>query len=127
MAEISISKRGKIKVHNIIFVADCGQIINPNLARQQVEGSILFGLNAVLKGEINAKNGEIIQSNFDDYPMMKLKETPKIKIHFIQSQESPAGIGEIGTPLIGPVVANAVFAASGKRLRRLPIRLKDLV
>ena len=127
VAEVSISNRGKIKVHNVIFVADCGQIINPSLARQQVEGSILFGLNATLKGEINAKNGEIVQSNFDDYPMIKLRDTPNIKIHFIESQEFPAGIGEIGTPLIGPVVANAVFAATGKRVRRLPIRKKDLV
>ncbi len=127
VAEVSISNRGKIKVHNVIFVADCGQVINPSLAHQQVEGSILFGLNATLKGEINVKKGEIVQSNFDDYPILKLKETPKIKIHFIDSQESPAGIGEIGTPLIGPVIANAVFAGTGKRVRRLPIRRKDLV
>ena len=85
VAEVSISNRGKVKVHNVIFVADCGQVINPRLARQQVEGSILFGLNATLKGEINAKNGEIVQSNFDDYPMIKLRDTPNIKIHFIES------------------------------------------
>ena len=77
-------------------------------------------------GEINVKDGQIVQSNFDDYKMIRLKETPEINIHLIESKEKSGGIGEAGTPLIGPEVANAVFAATGKRLRRLPIRKEDL-
>jgi isoquinoline 1-oxidoreductase beta subunit len=127
VAEVSVSKRGKITVHKITCVADCGQVFNSHIARQQLEGGILYGLTATLKGEINVKNGQIVQSNFDDYPMLKLKDTPEIDVHLIESHEPPGGLGEAGTPLIGPAVANAVFAATGKRVRRLPIRPKDLV
>ena len=84
-------------------------------------------MTAALKGEINVQGGQVVQSNFDDYPMLKLKDTPEINVHFIKNHEAPGGLGEAGTPLIGPAVANAVFAATGKRVRRLPIRRKDLV
>ena len=127
VVEVSVSKRGKIKVHKITCVADCGQVFNSHIAKQQLEGGILYGLTATLKGEINIKGGKIVQSNFDDYPMLKLKDTPEIDVHLMESHEPPGGLGEAGTPLIGPAVANAVFAATGKRVRRLPIRPKDLV
>ena len=127
VVEVSVSKRGKIKVHKITCVADCGQVFNSHIAKQQLEGGILYGLTATLKGEINIKDGKIVQSNFDDYQMLKLKDTPEINVHLIESHEPPGGLGEAGTPLIGPAVANAVFAATGKRVRRLPIRPKDLV
>ena len=126
VAEISVSQRGTVTVHKVTCVADCGQVFNPHIARQQLEGGIIFGLTAALKGEINVQNGQIVQSNFDDYPMLKLKDTPEINVHLIDNHESPGGLGEAGTPLIGPAVANAVFAATGKRVRRLPIRRKDL-
>ena len=127
VAEVSVSKRGKVKVHKITCVADCGQVFNSHIAKQQLEGGILYGLNATLKGEINVKDGQIVQSNFDDYPMLKLKDTPEFNVHLMENHEAPGGLGEAGTPLIGPAVANAVFAATGKRIRRLPIRPKDLV
>ena len=127
VVEVSVSKRGKIKVHKITCVADCGQVFNSHIAKQQLEGGILYGLTATLKGEINIKGGKIVQSNFDDYQMLKLKDTPEINVHLMESHEPPGGLGEAGTPLIGPAVANAVFAATGKRVRRLPIRPKDLV
>ena len=127
VVEVSVSKRGKIKVHKITCVADCGQVFNSHIAKQQLEGAIIYGLTAALKGEINVQMGQIVQSNFDDYPMLKLKDTPKININLMESHEAPGGLGEAGTPLIGPAVANAVFAATGKRVRRLPIRPKDLV
>ena len=98
----------------------------PTYCPQTVEGTIIFGLTSTLMGEINVKDGQIVQSNFDDYKMIRLKETPEINIHLIESKEKSGGIGEAGTPLIGPAVANAVFAATGKRIRRLPIRKEDL-
>ena len=127
VVEVSVSKRGKIKVHKITCVADCGQVFNSHIAKQQLEGGILYGLTAALKGEINVQGGQVVQSNFDDYPMLKLKDTPEINVHLMENHEAPGGLGEAGTPLIGPAVANAVFAATGKRVRRLPIRRKDLV
>jgi CO/xanthine dehydrogenase Mo-binding subunit len=127
VVEVSVSKRGKVTVHNITCVADCGQVFNSHIAKQQLEGGIIFGLTATLKGEINVQNGQVVQSNFDDYPMLKLKDIPEIKVHLIENHEPPGGLGEAGTPLIGPAMTNAVFAATGKRLRRLPIKSKDLV
>ena len=126
VAEVSVSQRGKVTVHKVTCVADCGQVFNPHIARQQLEGGILYGLTATLKGEINVQDGKIVQGNFDDYPMLKLKDTPEINVHLMQNHEVPGGLGEAGTPLIGPAVANAVFAATGRRVRRLPIRRKDL-
>ena len=127
VVEVSVSQRGKVKVHKVTCVVDCGQVFNLHIAKQQLEGGILYGLTAALKGEINVQGGQVVQSNFDDYPMLKLKDTPEINVHFIDNHEAPGGLGEAGTPLIGPAVANAVFAATGKRVRRLPIRRKDLV
>ena len=127
VVEVSVSKRGKITVLKITCVADCGQVFNSHIARQQLEGAILYGLTAALKGEINVQNGQVVQSNFADYPMLKLKDTPEIYVHLLENHEAPGGLGEAGTPLIGPAVANAVFAATGKRVRRLPNRRKDLV
>jgi CO/xanthine dehydrogenase Mo-binding subunit len=127
VVEASVSKRGKVTVHNITCVADCGQVFNSHIAKQQLEGGIIFGLTAALKGEINVQNGQVVQSNFDDYPMLKLKDIPEIKVHLIENHGPPGGLGEAGTSLIGPALANAVFAATGKRLRRLPIKSKDLV
>ena len=126
VTEISINKRGKIDIRKITCVLDCGPIHNPHLVTQQVEGSIIFGLNAVILGEINVHNGQIVESNFDDYKMMRLKDTPPIDVHLVASNSKQGRIGEIGTPVIGPAVANAVFAATGKRVRRLPIRKEDL-
>ena len=127
VAEISINKRGQIDIHKITCVLDCGLTHNPHFVHQQVEGSIIFGLNAVMLGEINVPNGQIVESNYDDYKMMRLKDIPPIDVHLVASNAKQGRIGEIGTPVIGPAVANAVFAATGKRVRRLPIRKEDLV
>ena len=126
VAEISINKNGQIKIHQITCILDCGSTHNPHLVHQQVEGSIIFGLNAVLLGEINVQSGQIVESNYDDYKMVRLKDTPPINVQLIESKAKQGRIGEIGTPVIGPAVANAVFAATGKRLRRLPINKEDL-
>ena len=126
VVELSVSSMGKIKIDKVTCVIDCGQIVNPHIVHQQLEGAIVFGLTSTLMGEINVKNGKIVQSNFDDYKMMRLKDTPEINIHIIKNNEKSGGIGEAGTPLIGPAVANAVFAATDKCVRRLPIRKEDL-
>ncbi|MGA1120973.1 MAG: molybdopterin cofactor-binding domain-containing protein, partial [bacterium] len=119
-------QRGQIDIHKITCVLDCGPIHNQHLVNQQVEGSIIFGLNAVLLGEINVQKGQIVESNYDDYKMVRLKDTPPIDVHLVASSAKQGRIGEIGTPVIGPAIANAVFAATGKRVRRLPIRKEDL-
>jgi len=106
-----------------VVAADLGRMVNPNIVRQQLESSIIYGLSAVLYGEITLKDGRVRQSNFHDYPVVRMPESPRIEMHLVDSDERPAGIGEPGTALIGPAVANAVFAATGKRLRRLPLRL----
>ena len=90
---------------------------------QQIEGSIIFGLSATLFGEITLKDGVVEQSNFNDYPVVRMNESPVIDVHMIASTEAPGGIGEPNTALIGPSVSNAVFAATGKRLRKLPLKL----
>ena len=125
MAQVAeVSVRGEtVRVHRVVVAADLGKMVNPNIVRQQLEGSIIYGLSAVLYGEVTLQNGRVQQSNFHDYQVVRMTESPTIEMHLVDSDEKPAGIGEPGTALIGPTVANAVFAATGKRLRKLPLRL----
>jgi isoquinoline 1-oxidoreductase beta subunit len=125
VAEISV-KDGNVKVHRIVYAVDCGRAINPTGVAAQVEGAAIYGLSAALHDAITINRGRVEQSNFNDYQMPRINETPRIEVHIVQSTEDPTGIGEPGLPVIAPAVCNAVFAATGKRLRRLPIRREDL-
>jgi len=123
VADISVTDKGVIQVHKVTCVVDCGTAVNPDIVRQQMESGIIFGLTAALFGEINIDGGKVKQSNFHDYQMLKMTDSPGIDVHIIPSGNDPSGIGEPGTPVIAPAVANAVFAATGQRMRSLPIRL----
>jgi isoquinoline 1-oxidoreductase beta subunit len=125
VAEVSLQD-GKIRVHRVVAAVDCGMVVNPDGVRQQIEGAIVFGLSAALHGEITLKNGRVMQSNFDKYPPLRLAEMPQVEVHIVASGEHPTGIGEPGTPPIAPAVANAVFALTGKRLRRMPFDQENL-
>jgi isoquinoline 1-oxidoreductase beta subunit len=122
VAEVSTAAN-QIKVHKVTVAADLGSMVNPNIVRQQIESSVIFGLSAALFGEITMKDGVIEQSNFHDYPVVRMNESPEIDITLVANGEKPGGIGEPVTALIMPAVANAVFAGTGKRLRNLPLRL----
>ncbi len=113
----------EIRVHKVTVAADLGSMVNPNIVEQQIESSVIFGLSAALFGEITLKNGVVEQSNFHDYPVVRMNQSPEIAITLVPSGGKPGGIGEPVTAMIGPAVANAVFAGTGKRLRKLPLRL----
>ncbi|HEY4048958.1 MAG TPA: molybdopterin cofactor-binding domain-containing protein [Acidobacteriaceae bacterium] len=121
VAEVTL-RDGRIKVDRVVAAVDCGQVVNPNGVRQQIEGGIIFGLSAVLKGQITISQGQVEQTNFSGYELIRMPESPAIEVHLIENHFEPSGIGEAGVPLIGPAIANAVFAATGKRLRKLPLR-----
>jgi len=121
VAEVSVINN-KIKIHRMVFAVDCGIIINPDMICAQVESAAIFGLSAALKGEITFENGAVQQSNFHDYEVLRMDECPEIECHIVESSEPPTGIGEPGVPVVAPAVANAIFAATGKRLRSLPLR-----
>jgi isoquinoline 1-oxidoreductase beta subunit len=122
VAEISIDGED-VRVHRVVCAIDCGTVVNPDTVAAQMEGGIVYGLTAALKGEITIRNGGVVQSNFPDYPLLRMDEMPDVEVHIVQSDAAPGGVGEPGTPPIAPAVANAVFAATGKPVRRLPIRL----
>ncbi|NIB43977.1 xanthine dehydrogenase family protein molybdopterin-binding subunit [Pseudomaricurvus alkylphenolicus] len=122
VAEVSV-ENGQIRVHKVTCAVDCGKVINPDIVRSQMESGVNFGLTAALYGEITFANGEVQQSNFHDYPMLRMNESPEIDVVLIDSDEHPTGVGEPGLPPIAPAVANAVFAATGTRLRSMPLRL----
>ena len=126
IAEVSVSPEGKIKVHRVVCAVDCGPVVNPDTVQAQMEGGIVFGLTAALYGEITFKHGRVQQGNFNDYPMLRLKDMPVVEVHIVPSTDRMGGVGEPGVPPIAPAVANAIFAATGKRLRRLPLRPQDL-
>jgi isoquinoline 1-oxidoreductase subunit beta len=123
VAEVSVDKDGTIHVHRMVCAVDCGRVVNPDSVKAQMEGGIVFGLTAALKDEITLENGRVQQRNFHDYPMLRINESPEIEVYIVPSTENPTGVGEPGVPPVAPAVANAVFAATGKRVRRLPIRL----
>jgi isoquinoline 1-oxidoreductase subunit beta len=117
---------GQIKVHRVVAAIDCGLAVNPLTIAAQVEGAIAYGLTAALYGKVTFKDGMVEQSNFNDYPILRMTEMPKIEVHIIPGGVSPTGVGEPGTPPIAPAVANAIFTLTGKRLRALPFNGDDL-
>jgi isoquinoline 1-oxidoreductase beta subunit len=126
VAEVSVSTDGKLKVHRIVCAIDCGPVVNPDTVRAQLEGACVFGLTAALYSEITFENGRVKQRNFHDYPMLRIQEMPQVEAHIVPSEEKMGGVGEPGVPPVAPALANAIFAATGKRIRRLPIRPEDL-
>lgn len=126
VAEVTIAKDGTVKVDRVVSAVDCGQVINPDMVKAQIEGGVVFGLSAALYDEITVEKGQIQQSNFDTFPVMRIADAPHVEVYFIPSHESPGGIGEPGVPSAAPAVANAIFAATGKRLRRLPFQTDEL-
>ena len=114
-------KDQSLTVDKIFAVADCGLVINPTGARAQVEGGIIEGLSAALMGEITVREGQVQQSNFHDYQICRIQQMPLLDIQFVESSESPRGLGEPPLPPVAPAICNAIFAASGKRIRELPI------
>ena len=126
VAELSINPSGEAQVHRVVCAIDCGRVVNPDTIKAQMESGIVFGLSAALHGEITFKNGRVEQSNFNDYPLLKLNEMPTVEVHILESKEKPGGVGEPGVPPIAPAIINAIFQVTGKRIRRLPIRVDEL-
>jgi isoquinoline 1-oxidoreductase beta subunit len=126
VAEVSVEKDGTVRVHRVVAAVDCGRTVNPDTVKAQLEGGIVFGLTAALKTEITLEKGRVQQRNFNDYPMVRMFESPAIEVYIVPSTEHPTGVGEPGVPPVAPAVANAIFAATGKRVRRLPIKPEDL-
>jgi isoquinoline 1-oxidoreductase beta subunit len=126
VAEVSVEKNGTVHVHRVVAAVDCGQTVNPDTVKAQLEGGIIFGLTAALKTEITLDKGRVQQRNFNDYPMLRMFESPAIEVFIVPSTEHPTGVGEPGVPPVAPAVTNAIFAATGKRVRRLPIKPEDL-
>jgi isoquinoline 1-oxidoreductase beta subunit len=127
VAEVSIGKDGKIKVDRVVCAVDCGIAVNPDQVRSQMEGGIGFGLGAVLRNAITLADGRVEQGNFDSYVPLRLSDMPRIDVYVIDSGAHPSGVGEAGVPPIGPAVANAIFAATGRRLRDLPLSNAKMV
>jgi isoquinoline 1-oxidoreductase subunit beta len=125
VSEISVDK-GNIKVHRTTVAVDCGMMVNPDIVKAQIESSVAYGLSAVLLSKITFKEGRVEQSNFHDYPVLRMNEMPRVDVHIVASTEKPGGIGEPIVATCGPSVANAVFVATGKRVRKLPILAADL-
>ncbi|EAT13734.1 xanthine dehydrogenase family protein molybdopterin-binding subunit [Bermanella marisrubri] len=122
IAEVSV-ENNQIKIHKVTCAVDCGLAVNPDIVRDQMESGIIFGLTTALHGEITLKDGAVEQSNFHNYPILRINETPDIEVLIVDSDESPSGVGEPGLPPIAAAVGNAIFAATGKRLRSLPLKL----
>ena len=110
-----------IKVERVVIAVDCGRVVNPDLVKAQLESAVIFGLSATLKQRITFEQGRVQQSNFHDYPPLRLNETPRIETFIRENEAEPTGVGEPGVPVIAPAVANAVFALTGKRHRSLPL------
>ena len=126
VAQVTVSKNHEISIDKIVASVDCGTVINPDGVKAQMEGSIVYGLTSTLKGEITIEKGAVAQSNFHEFELLQMHEMPKVEIYIVPSLEPPGGAGEPGLPPVAPAVANAIFNATGKRIRKLPIRSKDL-
>jgi isoquinoline 1-oxidoreductase subunit beta len=126
VVEVTVDSSGGLSVDRVVAAIDCGIAVNPLGVRAQVEGSIVFGLSAALGQQITVRDGAVVESNFDDFPLLRFDRCPEIEVHLVPSTGDPLGMGEPALPPVAPALANAIFAATGKRLRRLPIRPADL-
>ena len=120
VAEVEVS-RDTVRVRRVVCAVDCGTVINPDTVQAQVQSAIIFGITAALHGQITLKDGRVEQTNFDSYQMLRMNEAPAIEVHIVQNAEPPGGMGECGTSSIIPAVVNAIFSATGKRLRKMPV------
>ena len=121
IAEVEVSKDGAVRVHRVVCAVDCGTVVNPDTVQAQIQSGIIFGTTAALYGEITLKDGRVEQTNFDTYQILRMNEAPAIEVHIVKSLEPPGGMGETGTSAIVPAISNAIFAATGKRLRKMPV------
>jgi isoquinoline 1-oxidoreductase subunit beta len=126
VAQVHVGKDGALKVERMVCAIDCGQAVNPDILRQQVEGGVVYGLSAALYGRLTIADGAVVEGNFYDSPVLRIHECPPIEVHIVPSAEPPGGVGELGTPGVAPALMNAIFAATGKRLRDLPIDTRQL-
>ncbi len=118
---------GNVRAHRVVCAVDCGEFVNPQIIEQQLQGAVIFGLTAALYGELTFEKGRVQQSNFNDYPMLRMDECPEIEVHIVHNQEKMGGIGEPGVPPAAPALVNAIFQATGKRIRKLPIRMSEAI
>ena len=125
VAEVSL-EHGKPRVHKYTVAVDCGRVVNPDTVQAQIQGAVGFGLTAALYSAITLEDGRVEQSNFHDYKMLRIHEMPAVEVHIVPSEEPSTGIGEPGVPPIAPALCNALFALTGKRIRRLPVREEEL-
>ena len=121
VAEVEVSDAGEVRVRRIVCPVDCGTVVNPDTVKAQIEGGAIFGVSGALYGGVTLKNGRVEQSNFHDVRVLRINETPAIEVHLVRSSERPGGIGEPGTAATAPAIANAIFAATGKRIRKIPL------
>ena len=121
VAEVEVSKDGAVRVRRVVCAVDCGTVVNPDTVQAQIQSGIIFGATAALYGEITLKNGRVEQTNFDTYQILRMNEAPAIEVHIVKSAEPPGGMGETGTSAVVPAISNAIFAATGKRLRKMPV------
>jgi isoquinoline 1-oxidoreductase beta subunit len=121
VAEVEVSREGGVRVRRVVCAVDCGSVVNPDTVRAQIQGAVIFGISAALFGKITLKEGRVEQTNFHNYQVLRMNEAPAIEVHIIENTEPPGGMGEAGTSAIVPAVTNAIFAATGKRLRKLPV------
>jgi isoquinoline 1-oxidoreductase beta subunit len=126
VAEVEVATDGAVRVRRVVCAVDCGTVVNPDTVRAQIESAIIFGITAALYGEITLKDGRVEQTNFDTYQILRINEAPAVDVHIVQSFEPPGGMGEAGTSAVVPAVTNAIFAATGKRLRKLPVDIAQL-
>jgi isoquinoline 1-oxidoreductase beta subunit len=121
VAEVSVAEDGAVRVTRVVSAIDCGIAVNPDQVKAQMEGGFIYALTATLYGKITVDKGRVEQTNFHTYPMLRIAEAPVVETHILDSGQPPGGLGEPGVPTVAPAVCNAIFAATGKRIRRLPI------
>jgi isoquinoline 1-oxidoreductase beta subunit len=126
VVEVEVSKGGDVRVRRVICALDCGSVVNPDTVQAQVQGAVIFGISAALYGQITLKDGRVEQTNFNSYRVLRMNEAPAIEVYIVQNTEPPGGMGEPGTSAIVPAITNAIFAATGKRLRNLPVDPAEL-